>query len=91
MEIDRDLTAASSTPIALAALATEEESYGFAILERVRWACGGRLEWADGMFYPVLHRLERMGHLEARWETIESGRRRKYYRLTRRGQASRAA
>ena len=34
------------------------------------------------MLYPVLHRLERLGHIEARWELAESGRRRKYYRLT---------
>jgi DNA-binding PadR family transcriptional regulator len=30
----------------------------------------------------VLHRLERLGHIEARWEVAESGRRRKYYRVT---------
>jgi PadR family transcriptional regulator, regulatory protein PadR len=40
------------------------------------------MEWTDGMLYPVLHRLERLGHVEARWETAESGRRRKYYRIT---------
>jgi DNA-binding PadR family transcriptional regulator len=34
------------------------------------------------MLYPVLHRLERLGHVEARWEVAESGRRRKYYRIT---------
>jgi DNA-binding PadR family transcriptional regulator len=34
------------------------------------------------MLYPVLHRLERLGHIEARWESAESGRRRKYYRIT---------
>jgi DNA-binding PadR family transcriptional regulator len=37
------------------------------------------------MLYPVLHRLERLGHVEARWEVAESGRRRKYYRITPRG------
>jgi DNA-binding PadR family transcriptional regulator len=43
------------------------------------------MEWTDGMLYPVLHRLERLGHIEARWEVAESGRRRKYYRITPRG------
>jgi DNA-binding PadR family transcriptional regulator len=43
------------------------------------------MEWTDGMLYPVLHRLERLGHVEARWEVAESGRRRKYYRITGRG------
>ena len=86
MEINKDLVAASSTPIVLAILA-EGDSYGYAILERVRQLSGGRLEWTDGMLYPVLHRLERLGLVEARWEVAESGRRRKYYRITAQGQA----
>ena len=45
------------------------------------------MQWTDGMLYPVLHRLERLGHVEARWEVAESGRRRKYYRITPRGKA----
>src|SRR5215207_2632309 len=62
MEINKDLIAASSTPIVLAILA-EEDSYGYAILQRVRELSGGRMEWTDGMLYPVLHRLERLGHV----------------------------
>ena len=86
MDINKDLMAASSTPIVLAILA-EGDSYGYAILQRVRELSGGRMAWTDGMLYPVLHRLERLGHVEARWELAESGRRRKYYRLTSQGSA----
>ena len=84
MDINKDLIAASSTPIVLAILA-EGDSYGYAILSRVRELSGGRMEWTDGMLYPVLHRLERLGHVEARWEVADSGRRRKYYRITAQG------
>jgi DNA-binding PadR family transcriptional regulator len=45
------------------------------------------MEWTDGMLYPVLHRLERLGQIKARWEIAESGRRRKYYRITPQGRA----
>jgi len=86
MEINKDLTAASSTPIVLAILA-EEDSYGYAILQRVKELSGGHLEWTDGMLYPVLHRLSRLGLVEARWEVAESGRRRRYYRITPEGRA----
>ena len=86
MQISKDLIAASSTPIVLAILAAED-SYGYAILERVRELSAGRMEWTDGMLYPVLHRLERLGHVKARWEVAESGRRRKYYRITATGRA----
>jgi PadR family transcriptional regulator, regulatory protein PadR len=86
MEINKDLIAASSTPIVLAILA-EGDSYGYAILRRVRELSGGRMEWTDGMLYPVLHRLERLGHVKARWQAADSGRRRKYYRITTQGRA----
>jgi PadR family transcriptional regulator PadR len=86
MEINKDLVAASSTPIVLAILA-EGDSYGYAILQRVRQLSGGRMEWTDGMLYPVLHRLERLGHVKARWQIAQSGRRRKYYRITSQGRA----
>jgi DNA-binding PadR family transcriptional regulator len=81
MEINKDLVAASSTPIVLSILA-EGDSYGYAILQRVQELSGGRLEWTDGMLYPVLHRLERLGFVTSRWEKADNGRRRKYYRIT---------
>lgn len=86
MSINKDLVAATSTPLVLAILA-EGDSYGYAILRRVRELSGGELEWTDGMLYPVLHRLERSGLVEARWEKTDSGRRRRYYRVTRAGRA----
>jgi DNA-binding PadR family transcriptional regulator len=84
VDINKDLVAASSTPLLLAILA-EEDSYGYAILKRVRELSGGQMQWTDGMLYPVLHRLERLGHIQSRWEKSETGRRRKYYALTERG------
>lgn len=86
MDINKDLIAASSTPIVLAILA-EEDSYGYAILKRVREASGGKLEWTDGMLYPVLHRLERLGYARAKWGVAESGRKRKYYTITQQGRS----
>lgn len=86
MDFNKDLVAATSTPLVLAILA-EADSYGYAILQRVRELSGGRMEWTDGMLYPVLHRLERLGHIKARWEVAETGRRRKYYGITSPGRA----
>ncbi|MDH4036190.1 MAG: helix-turn-helix transcriptional regulator [Candidatus Krumholzibacteria bacterium] len=84
MIIDKDLVAASATPLVLAIL-SEGESYGYAIIKRVAEVSGGELEWTEGMLYPLLHRLERNGLVEAVWGQSETGRRRKYYRLTRAG------
>jgi PadR family transcriptional regulator PadR len=84
MNVGKDLVAASATPLVLAIL-SEGESYGYAIIKRVAELSGGELRWTDGMLYPVLHRLERNGLVKAVWGRSESGRERKYYRLTDRG------
>ena len=87
MHIDKDLVAASATPLVLAILA-EGESYGYAILKRVRELSGGELEWTDGMLYPLLHRLRRLGYVTTEWRMPPEGRRRRYYAITGDGQAA---
>ena len=82
----KDLVAASATPLVLAILA-EGDSYGYAIIKRVAELSSGHLQWTDGMLYPVLHRLERQGLVAAKWRGAETGRRRKYYRITKEGKA----
>ena len=84
MNLDKDLVAASATPLVLAIL-SEGESYGYALIKRVAELSGGELQWTDGMLYPVLHRLERNGYVQSRWGRSEVGRQRKYYRLTKQG------
>lgn len=86
MHIAKDLVAASATPLVLGILA-EGESYGYAILKQINELSGGQLEWTDGLLYPLLHRLERLGYVEATWRTPPGGRRRKYYRITDQGRA----
>ena len=86
MDIGKDLVAASSTPLLLSILA-DGESYGYAIVKRVGELSGGTLQWSEGMLYPLLHRLERQGHIEGRWGEAENGRKRKYYRITKPGRA----
>jgi DNA-binding PadR family transcriptional regulator len=81
MNVGKDLVAASATQLILAIL-SEGESYGYAIIKRMAELSGGALQWTDGMLYPVLHRLERNGFVKAVWGQSESGRQRKYYRLT---------
>ncbi|WP_430785670.1 PadR family transcriptional regulator [Actinoplanes sp. G11-F43] len=86
MRVTKDLVAASATPIVLGILA-EGESYGYAILRRINDLSGGELDWTEGFLYPLLHRLERLGHVEAYWHVAPGERRRKYYRITKQGLA----
>ena len=81
MTLSKYLVAASANPLILSIL-SQGKSYGYAILLRVKEISGGEIAWTDGMLYPVLHRLERKGFIQAEWRMAESGRRRKYYRIT---------
>ena len=80
MKLPKDLIAASAVPLVLSLL-EDGESYGYAIIRRVRELSGGGITWTDGMLYPVLHRLEAQGFIESRWGESETGRKRKYYAL----------
>lgn len=87
MNINKDLVAASAGPMVLGIL-TEGDTYGYAIVKRVRELSGGDLEWTDGLLYPLLHRLEDAGHVRSTWVKSESGPRRKYYSITDAGHAA---
>lgn len=86
MHVTKDLVAASATPMVLGIL-VQGESYGYAILKQIDEMSGGELAWTEGLLYPLLHRLERLGHIESSWHTSPGGRRRKYYRITEQGRA----
>ena len=83
--LTRELAGASARPIILSILASGE-SYGYAVLQRIEDLSRGELSWDDSTLYPVLHRLENEGLLSSSWRAGETGRRRKYYRLTVKGQ-----
>src|ERR1700728_2339940 len=73
--IRKELVAASAEPLILSLLA-KGESYGYAIIQEVKLRSEGKLQWTDGMLYPVLHRMENRGLIKARWGESETGRKR---------------
>lgn len=81
MELSKDLVAASATPLVLSIL-KEGDSYGYAIIKRVKDLSEEEMTWTDGMLYPVLHRLEKQGYIRSYWQKSQTGRKRKYYALT---------
>ena len=82
--LSKELVAASTVPLVLSILG-EGESYGYALIQRVRELSGGRIEWTEGMLYPVLHWMEKEDLIESEWREAETGRKRKYYRLRKEG------
>jgi DNA-binding PadR family transcriptional regulator len=82
--IRKELVAASTEPLVLSVLA-KGESYGYAIIQEIKARSENRMQWTDGMLYPVLHRLENRGLIKSRWAESETGRQRKYYSLKKDG------
>jgi PadR family transcriptional regulator, regulatory protein PadR len=71
--------------IVLAALSARP-AHGYAVIEEIRRRSAGAFDLPEGTIYPVLHRLQQAGLLTSRWLTADSGRRRRVYALTRRGE-----
>ncbi len=85
--LTKELVAASTVPLILSLLA-RGESYGYALIQEVREVSAGRIQWTEGMLYPVLHWLERESLVESEWKEAENGRKRKYYRLREKGRTA---
>jgi PadR family transcriptional regulator, regulatory protein PadR len=85
--LSKELIAASTVPIVLSVL-TEGETYGYALIQRVRELSDGRIEWTEGMLYPVLHWMQKEGLIESEWREAETGRKRKYYRIRKEGRTA---
>ena len=62
-------------------------AHGYAVIEELKQRSGGVFDLPEGTVYPALHRLEAEGLLASAWADA-SGRRRRIYRLTRRGRAA---
>ena len=85
--LSKELVAASTVPLVLSVLA-KGDTYGYALIQRVRELSGGRIEWTEGMLYPVLHWMEREGMIESAWRQGDGERKRKYYRLQKAGRTA---
>lgn len=60
-------------------------TYGYEIAQQAMKRSDGYFDLKEGSLYPALHRMERRGLLESFWEDKETGRRRKFYRITAEG------
>ncbi|MDE3130666.1 MAG: helix-turn-helix transcriptional regulator [Acidobacteriota bacterium] len=64
---------------------SRESLHGYAVIEALKARSGGSLALPEGTVYPALHRLEADGLLHSEWSAA-SGRRRRIYSITKRGE-----
>ena len=73
--------------LALSLLAGED-MYGYQMIVELARRSNHTFEMKEGTLYPVLHGLEQQGFVEAYRKQAPTGRERKYYHLTRKGQGA---
>ena len=59
-------------------------AHGYGLIDELRRRSAGAFLLPEGTIYPALHRLERQKLIQSAWSE-EGGRRRRVYRLTRKG------
>ncbi len=74
----------------LLALIAPAPAHGYAIIAALREQSAGAFDLPEGTVYPALHRLERSGLLQSRWQTVD-GRRRRVYEVSSAGREALAA
>lgn len=74
-----------AAPLAVLTLLDRGEMYGYELIESLEMNSGGLLAMGQSTVYPLLYNLEGRGHIKAAWRSAPSGRRRKYYSITKAG------
>ena len=84
MRIDRELMRGAG-PMAVLQILESRPMYGYELVEALAAVSDGVLDMGQSTLYPMLYNLESKKLLAASWQTADSGRRRKYYRVTAKG------
>jgi PadR family transcriptional regulator PadR len=85
MRIERELMRGAG-PVAVLKLLQRREMYGYELVEALAQRTKGVLDMGQSTLYPMLYNLEAQGYIEGVWRTAETGKDRKYYQLTGKGE-----
>jgi DNA-binding PadR family transcriptional regulator len=83
-ELSKELMASSLAPLVMLVL-KQGESYGYEIIQQLKKKTHGQLAVAEGTLYPVLKKMEAKKFVKATWKKADTGRERRYYSLTAKG------
>ena len=84
MAVDKSLQTGSTTMLLLKLL-EEQDLYGYQMIERLEDRSNNVFALKAGTLYPLLHNMEELGLLTSYEQTAETGRKRKYYSITKKG------
>jgi PadR family transcriptional regulator PadR len=76
---------AGSTGLMIMHVLNEKDMYGYEIVKELEKRSQNVFSLKEGTLYPVLHGLEKEGLASSYTETSDTGKQRKYYKLTKKG------
>lgn len=74
-----------SIGLLLLSILSKEDMYGYQMIKALETQTDNVFSLKEGTLYPLLHTMEKNGFLEAYWEQLDNGRKRKYYTITENG------
>lgn len=77
-----------SAELLILSLLETRERHGYEVAKLIRERSGGRLGFQASSLYPVLFRMEKRGWIRGMWVERDGERRRRFYRLTDKGEAA---
>ena len=81
MKINKELLKGSTTVLILSLL-NRKDMYGYEMIKEIELRSKGIFSFKEGTLYPILHNLENANYIESYWDDSNSGRKRKYYKIT---------
>lgn len=84
MNIDKGFIG-GGTDLLLLTLIDEKDMYGYEIIKELEIRSDNVFKFKEGTLYPILHKLENRGYLKSYKAKGDTGRQRKYYKITTRG------
>ncbi|WP_334290661.1 PadR family transcriptional regulator [Intestinibacter bartlettii] len=83
LKLNKELIKGSTITLILNEL-SKEPMYGYKMIKEIEGKSNGVFIFKEGTLYPILHDLEKKKLIESYWE-VENRRRRKYYKITKKG------
>ncbi len=80
-----------NTDSLLLCLISREPTYGYKVVKELEQRSNGYFRFKEGTLYPALHRLEREGLIQGKWQILANGQQRRYYYITEKGKEVLAA
>ena len=81
---ERELLKGSTDSLVLSVI-SDSPTYGYELIRELERRSSGYFHFREGTLYPALHRMEKNGLIQGRWQTLPGGQERRYYYITPKG------